>query len=310
MARFHEVSVAVTKMGLNRVVRGDINRGIITSGLTYLWVMDVLESAHSRPFVLKLGVTNPLDKEAIYDFLSTHDQILVLEELDDILENQIKALAYDRRLTPRIMGKTCDEDYMGEFTQDRVFSKLQEAWPDLLSQSSQGVKMDTADLCPECGHRSAFFAIKKALAANDVAVANIGCHTLGYMPPHEIGDVLMPMGASSCIASGLSLENTEQNVMAFIGDSTFFRPGLPDLINSVLGRQNMTLIIMENQTTTGGHAGGVIRIEDLVKALGINHVFSWDTHSQEKLTWLVKTAMATKDRSVVVARHAGVADVL
>lgn len=316
MAKFHKILIAVAGMNLNKVIKGDISRGIITSGKIYLSVMDVLETAHSRPFVLKLGVTNPLDKEAICDFLSAHDQILVLEELDDILENQIKALAYDRGVFPRILGKTCDEDYMGEFTLDRVFSKLRMTWPELMSESSQGVDSDLtmldrpARICPGCSHGAALLAIKIALAANDVTVADIGCHTQGFIPPCEIGGNLMSMGPISGVASGLSLENTEKNVMAFIGDPGFFHFGLPDLLNTVLNQHNMTLIIMENQTTamTGDYAGGVIRIEGLVKALGIDAVFSCHTpiqgnYGQEKLTCLVKTAMEIKGVSVVIAHH-------
>ncbi len=316
MAKFHEILTAVTGMNLNRVIKGDISRGIITSGKIYLLVMDVLKTARSRPFVLKLGVTNPLEKEAIYDFLSAHDQILVLEELDDILENQIKALAYDRGVFPRILGKTCDEDYMGEFTLDRVFSKLRRTWPELMSESSQGVDLDLtridlpARICPGCGHGAALLAIKIALAANDVTVADIGCHTQGGIPPSEIWEDFMSMGAFSGVASGLSLENTEKNVMAFIGDPGFFNGGLPDLINTVLNQNNMTLIIMENQITAmaGDHDRGVIRIEELVKALGIDAVFSCHTpiqgnYGQEKLTCLVKTAMEIKGVSVVIAHH-------
>ncbi len=312
MAKFQKIKKDLRMMDLNIVAAGEDGRGIITSGLTYLSVMDVLEQAEKRPSILKLGATNPLDKDAVVDFLSGHDQVLVLEELDDILENQIKALAYDRELKVKIIGKTYDEDFIGEYTPDKTRAKLASTWPGLLPELPDDhgqidVPGRPAQMCPGCGHRSAFVAVKKALAANDVTVADIGCHTLGYMPPYEMGDVLMCMGASPGIAAGLSLHNDQKNVVAFIGDSTFFHAGLPGLINTVLNNHNITLIIMENKTTamTGhqDHAGDIIPIEGLLKGLGIDQVFACDTYSQEKLTGLVKTAMATPKISVVIARH-------
>jgi len=164
-----------------------------------------------------------------------------------------------------------------------------------------------AQMCPGCGHRSAFFAIKKALEKEDVTVADIGCHTLGYMPPYNVGEVLMCMGASSGMASGLSLFNDKKRVVAFLGDSTFFHAGLPGLINAIFNNHNITLIIMENGTTamTGhqDHAGNKIPIENLLKGLGIESILSCDTYNQSKLTDLVKTSIQVKGISVVIARH-------
>ncbi len=314
----------IKKNGLNRIDKSKDSRGrgVITSGLTWLSVMDVLEKAEYRPGLLKLGVTNPLEKEVILSFLAAHDQVLILEELDDILENQIKAMAYDHGISTKIIGKICDEDFVGEFTPDKTMDKIIATWPEMIPDKIKEIRGKEkepgnfpavnvperpAQMCPGCGHRSAFFAIKKALDENDVTVADIGCHTLGYMPPYEVGEVLMCMGASPGIASGLSLYNRERNVVAFLGDSTFFHAGLPGLINTIFNHHNITLIIMENGTTamTGhqDHAGGIIKIETLLKGFGIDQVFACDTYSQEKLTTLVKTSLKTEGISVVIARH-------
>ncbi len=301
--------------GLNvqTLVKDNQGKGIITAGLTYLSVLDVLEDAHYKPNILKLGAVNPLEESSILSFLKRCDQVLVLEELDDILELQIKALAYDNGLKTKLIGKQIDEDFVGEYTPDKVKDKLAMVWPDLLDPGSINepslfkVPDRPAQMCPGCGHRSAFFAIKKALKNEDVTVADIGCHTLGYMPPYNIGEVLMCMGASSGMASGLSLFNDKKRVVAFLGDSTFFHAGLPGLINSIYNRHDITLIIMENGTTamTGhqDHAGEQIPIESLLKGLGIESILSCDTYSQAKLTDLVKTSMAVKGISVVIAKH-------
>jgi len=299
---------------LNTILSSDTNQGlgIITSGLTYLSVLDVLETTQTRPDILKLGMINPLDEQILIDFLSSHKQVLILEELDNILELQIKALAFDNGINTSIIGKVDDDDFIGEYTPDKTFKKLGTTWPDLgLNPADEDselfdVPARPAQMCPGCGHRSAFFAIKKALSASDITIADIGCHTLGFLPPYNIGEILMCMGASTGIASGLALENSKR-VVAFLGDSTFFHAGLPGIINAVFNRHDVTLIVMENGTTamTGhqDHAGKSISIEALLSGLGIEQVLSCDTYSQEKLTDLVRQSMAHKGLSVVIARH-------
>ncbi|MDY6792506.1 MAG: indolepyruvate ferredoxin oxidoreductase subunit alpha [Thermodesulfobacteriota bacterium] len=313
--KLHRSKQYIKDTGLNRELNSNSHRGkgVITSGLTYLSLLDVLEKTHYKPDILKLGAINPLAKDGILSFLRAHNEVLILEELDDILEIQIKALAYDSQLNTRLIGKADDEDYVGEYTPDKVKDKLAAVWPDIIGGETDAlvppfqVPTRPAQLCPGCGHRSAFFAIKKALKKEDVTVADIGCHTLGYMPPYNLGEVLMCMGASSAMASGLSLFNDNKRVVAFLGDSTFFHAGLPGLINTIFNNHNITLIIMDNGTTamTGhqDHAGIKIPIENLLKGLGIENVFSCDTYSQAKLTDLVKSSMKIKGISVVIARH-------
>ena len=129
--KLHRSKQYIKDTTLNRELNSDNNRGkgIITSGLTYLSVLDVLENARYRPDILKLGAVNPLEEDSILSFLKAHDEVLVLEELDDILEIQIKAMAYDSGLKTRLIGKTDDEDYVGEYTPDKVKDKLAIVWP-------------------------------------------------------------------------------------------------------------------------------------------------------------------------------------
>ncbi|WP_457553548.1 thiamine pyrophosphate-dependent enzyme [Desulfobacula sp.] len=313
--KLHRAGQYIKDAGLNKELTSDNShkKGIITSGLTYLSVLDVFETARYRPDIFKLGAVNPIEQDGILSFLKGHDEVLILEELDDVLEIQIKALAYDFMLKTKLIGKTEDKDYVGEYTPDKVREKMACVWPDMIKDAFQGFTLPVkvperpAQMCPGCGHRSAFFAIKKALKDEDVTVADIGCHTLGYMPPYNIGEILMCMGASSGMASGLSLFNDKKRVVAFLGDSTFFHAGLPGLINAIFNSHNMTLIIMENGTTamTGhqDHAGDKIPIENLLKGLGIESVLSCDTYNQSGLTDMVKTSMEIKGISVVIAKH-------
>lgn len=313
--KLHQARAYAKQSGLNTIhdFKNHNGKGIITSGLSFLSVLDVYETSRFRPDILKLGVINPLEPEIVVSFLKSHKEVLVLEELDNILELEIKSLAYDQKLSTKITGKTDDGDFIGEYTPDKTRQKLEATWPGIVNEPVPPYPIPVeipprpAQMCPGCGHRSAFFAIKKALAETDVTVADIGCHTLGYMPPYNVGEVLMCMGASMGMAAGLSLNNERKRVVAFLGDSTFFHAGLPGIINAVFNKHDVTLIVMENGTTamTGhqDHAGEQIAIETVLKGFGIENILSCDTYNQAKLTGLVQQSMAVKGLSVVIARH-------
>ena len=310
-------------MSLNQTVgHHNPQQGIITTGLPFLSLMDVLQHTEKKPDVLKLGVVYPLPEEAIKQFLTSHEEVKILEELDDIIEKEIKALAYDEGIQTKIIGKSDTEDWIGEYTPDKVTDVLRKTWPTLITLE----KPDTSDapevpwrppqLCPGCGHRSAFYAIKHALEDTDITVADIGCHTLGFLPPYQIGELLMCMGASTSIGAGLHLFNTSRKVVVFLGDSTFFHAGLPGIINAVFNKHAITLIVMENGTTAmTGHqdhaASGrnfndisdKIPIRQVLEGLGVKYIDEVDTYQQTKLKELVEKSAAIDDFSVVIARH-------
>ena len=308
---------------LNQVIdHGNRQRGIITMGLPFLSLMDVVDQVDQQPDILKLGIVYPLPRKLVLTFLSGHEEVKVLEELDDELGREIKSLAYDAGLKTTIVSKLDQQDWMGEYTPDKVYDVLCKTWPDLLPQRTTQVGQlpqvpeRPAQMCPGCGHRSAFHAIKQTLSQTDITVADIGCHTLGFLPPYEVGQLLMCMGASTGIGSGLSLFNTTRKVLVFMGDSTFFHAALPGLINAIHNRHNVTMIVMENGTTAmTGHqehaASGrnfndvtdAIPIRSVLEGLGIDPIFEIDTYQQDRLVGLVKQAVAIEGFSVVIAKH-------
>jgi indolepyruvate ferredoxin oxidoreductase alpha subunit len=231
-------------------------------------------------------------------------------------------LAYDNRLSTKIIGKIDIEDWIGEYTPDKVYEVLKKTWSDLLPARKRlreniiEVPNRPPQMCPGCGHRSAFHAIKKAIKDTDITVADIGCHTLGFLPPYQVGELMMCMGASTAIASGLSLFNDTRKVIAFLGDSTFFHAGLPGIINALFNKHNLTLILMENGTTAmTGHqdhaASGknfneptdIIPLSRTLEGLGVKHIYETDTYQQSKLTEIVKEAVEINEFSVVIAKH-------
>lgn len=297
----------------------DPTRGIITAGLPYRSLLDVLEGVDKIPDILRLGIVHPLPRTAIAEFLGDHSEVKILEELDDFLEREIKALAFDLAIDTSILGKGDTDDWIGEYTPDKVAEVLEKTWPGLVpggARRESSLLPRPPQMCPGCGHRSAFHAIKQALAKEDITVADIGCHTLGYLPPYTMGEVLLSMGHSTGTASGLSLFNDSRKVVAFLGDSTFFHAGLPGIVNAVFNDHNVTLIIMENGTTAmtghqdhpgaGRNARGLaeaISIGSVLEGLGVKSIRETDTYSQKQLASMVKEALSEEGFSVVIARH-------
>ena len=312
-------------IGLNlEVDNGNPARGVIVAGAAYLSLLDALEGARpnaARPDILKLGLVHPLPRERISAFLEAHGEVKILEELDPVLETGIKALAYDAGLATRILGKADVEERMGEYVPAKVRDVLEKTWPDLFG-TPQPRSLPAAgslrppQLCPGCGHRSAFYAIKKALAQDDLTVADIGCHTLGCLPPYNMGRVLLSMGHSTSTASGLSIFRENRRVVCFLGDSTFFHAGLPGIVNAVFNGHEILLIIMENGTTamtghqdhpgTGRSFNGEapkLSVKAALEGLGVKNIREVDTYRQAELTAMVREALAEPGFKVVIARH-------
>ena len=284
--------------------------------------MDVLEKANEKPDILKLGFVHPIPRKRIESFVRSHDEVKILEELDNLLEKEVKSLAYDAGLKTRILGKMDLEAWIGEYTSDKVRDVLKDTWPDMLPTRIPQAEFPAIvlnrppQMCPGCGHRSAFHAIKKAISGQDITVADIGCHTLGYLPPYEMGQVMMCMGASPGIGAGLALFNTSRKVIVFLGDSTFFHAGLAGILNAVFNQHPITLILMENGTTAmtghqdhaavGKNVNGPtnkVPVRQVLEGLGVKHIYEVDTYQQSKLTELVKTAVGNPEFSVLIARH-------
>ncbi len=327
LAKLEKTREQAGRTPFTRVFEGTAKdgRGVITAGLPTASLLDVLSRLGKTPDVLRLGMVHPLAEDAVARFLETHSEVKILEELDDFLEEGIFRVAYRRRLDCRIRGKEDPEDWIGEYTPAKVQEILHRTWPDLVpapaGTDAAGIQAVTEpvsrapQMCPGCGHRSAFFAIAQALAPHDITVADIGCHTLGFMPPYRMGQVLLCMGASCGIASGLALFQKSRRVVAFLGDSTLFHAGLPGILNALFNRHDFTLIVLENGTTamTGhqGHAGSgenfngpapAVSIRKVLEAMGAE-VQEVDTYAQGKLAKLVREANEKGGFQVVIARH-------
>ncbi|MBF0545460.1 MAG: indolepyruvate ferredoxin oxidoreductase [Candidatus Riflebacteria bacterium] len=304
----------------NQLIENNSQKGIITCGLPFESLMDSLSETQEKIDILKIAMPFPLPRKTIVNFLKKHKEVKIIEELDPIIEQEVKAIAFDEELKIRVFGKTCNDDLIGEYTPFRVQEILSRQWPEIfkkpeIEEISFPASARPPQMCPGCGHRSAFHAIKQALSPTAISVADIGCHTLGFLEPYNLGQVLLCMGASSGLASGLSLSNSTRKVVAFIGDSTFYHAGSAGILNSVFNKHNFTLIIMENGTTamTGhqDHPGvgtnfngetNKIPITEVLKGYGVPFT-EVDTYNQKELKKLVLESYEKSGFKVIIARH-------
>lgn len=227
--------------------------GVVTSGVSANYVLDAVQDLgiRDRVEVLKLGMTHPFPDDLMGAFLGGVNRVLVVEELESFLEERLKVVAQERRLSVEIAGKGLLSRAF-EFDPAQVRSAMArffhldyqparvEAGPDLPPRPP--------NLCAGCPHRATYYAVKQAIGDQAVFPTDIGCYTLGLLPPLQAADFLLCMGSSVSSAGGFS-KVQDKPVVAFIGDSTFFHSGITGLINAVQNRHNFTLVILDNGTT-------------------------------------------------------------
>ncbi|MBI5744248.1 MAG: 4Fe-4S binding protein [Elusimicrobia bacterium] len=309
----------VEKTPLNAVhnaAAGGRRLGAISAGLPALCLLEAVRTAGAQVDVLKLGLSYPLPAGLITEFLRSHDEVYVLEELDRVMETEVKALAYDRGLACRLHARRDHHELMGETSPERARAALNEVWPEQFPAPVKRAAVLPAarlpQMCPGCGHRSAFHAIKAALPPGAITVGDIGCHSLGFLPPYNMGEILLSMGHSVSTAAGLALGNAARKVVAFVGDSTFFHAGLPGVVNAAARDSDITLVLLDNGTTamTGhqprpgnGELGERLSLPEVLKSLGVKFLRECDAYEQGKLAGFMKEAMEHKGFAVVIARH-------
>ena len=302
--------------------------GVICNGVSYTYVADALQdlAVQDRVRVLRIGFSHPLPAERIGTFLAACEKVLVVEEGEPYMEEAVKAFAQERGLTLPIRGKGPELfSRLYEFDPAMVRQKMADYFgiacappsvPDLSDVPEIPQRPPT--LCAGCSHRATFYAVKKATEGLDVIhPSDIGCYTLGFLPPLKMGDFVICMGASTGSAGGFA-QATSQKVVSFIGDSTFFHSGISGLINAVFNQHDLTLIILDNRTTAmTGHQPnpgvdmqelklegyGQVALEPLVKAIGVPHVTTIRPYQLKKSIAAIRDAVTFEGVSVVIAEE-------
>jgi indolepyruvate ferredoxin oxidoreductase alpha subunit len=295
--------------------------GIVTSGVSYTYVKEMAEELKLNVRILKLGMTHPIPRNKCEHFITSCSSLIMVEELEPILENQFKQLAYDMGSDVKIYGKSSGHfTRLYEYNPDIVaeaFSKIfniKNPFPQPI-QSKLTAPRRPPSLCPGCPHRATYYAVKKAAPKDTIYPTDIGCYTLGKEPPLEIADVLLCMGSNAGMACGFSV-STDQKIISFMGDSTFFHSGIPPIVNAVHHNHDVVITILDNRTTamTGhqphpgtaydgmGRTAKLIKVEDVVKGCGVEHVEIVDPNNIKETTAAFKRALDFKGPSVVVSK--------
>jgi indolepyruvate ferredoxin oxidoreductase alpha subunit len=310
-------------------IGGEKKLGIITSGVSFNYVMETLENVDFgvEARVLKLGMTNPLPDDMLEEFCREEDTVVIIEELEPYLEEYVKALMKERDVDVEIIGKR--EGHFPrnfEFNPDIVANGIRSVLegegietPELKAERFRWKDIITPprppQLCPGCPHRGTYFAVKRATKGKAVYPTDIGCYTLGILPPHSSGDLLICMGSSAGSAGGLS-RVVDEPVIAFIGDSTFFHSGIPALVNAIHNGHRFVLNIMDNATTamTGhqphpglprGSMGGQakpVSIEKVCRGIGVEFVKVVNPLNIKETQKAFEEALQQDGVSVVITR--------
>ena len=290
---------------VNRVEDGtDKSMGIITSSTSYQYVKEVCGDKYP---VLKLGMAWPMPVQKIRDFAASVEKLVVVEELDGFIEEHCRNLGLDPVGKDRF---SC----IDELSQNIVADKLGAAVPDGKALD-EAIPARPPVMCAGCPHRGLFYT----LAKNKITVlGDIGCYTLGAVPPLAAIDSTICMGASvSGLHGFLKGGGDAGKSVAVIGDSTFMHSGITGLVNIAYNESNATVIILDNSITgmtghqqnptTGFNLKGdpctKIDLESLCRAVGINRVRVVDPYDLDACDKAIKEELAADEPSVIIARR-------
>ena len=252
--------------------------GIITSGVARDYLADALAVGGwaDRVRVLELGMTWPLPTAMISEFLRGCDRVLVLEEGVDLLEQDVRALVQKHDIHVRIDGKNEDLTGQGEYSTTLVMRRLS-SWFDTPcpAKPTRSVDMELPgrppNLCPGCSHRAVYYAARQVFGDDAYYSSDIGCYTLGLLPPLRTADFLVCMGSSISTGSGFARASGKP-VVAFIGDSTFFHSGMTGLANAIFNQHDIILVILDNGTTAmTGHQPNPGMVQEMLGSMS-NHM--------------------------------------
>ncbi len=298
------------KFKYNKIIEGKTRIGVVASGISYQYARAVFKDA----WFLKVSMPYPFPDKLFLDFAKKVDIIYVVEENDPVLENAIRILAPEKEihgkdLFPRI----------GEMSEDAILIALGKKKPEPKIDKND-IPARPPALCPGCPHTATFYNLKMLKIT---VTGDIGCYTLGALPPLNAMDTCVDMGASITTLLGMekALEKAgiKQKQVAVIGDSTFFHSGITGLVDIIYNKGKSTVIILDNSITamtghqenpgTGktlmGEDAPAIDIVKLVRdGLGIEHTYEIDGYDLKGIKALLKREVEREEPSVIVVKRA------
>ena len=332
--RWSRVREAVEAVPFNSVEHASSKVVIVASGISYAYAREALDRLGVDATLIKIGTPVPIPRRLVSKILSDAGKVLVIEELEPVVEDQVKKIVAEEGFDAEIHGKDF-LGYEGEMTLERAARAILEflgreatrlPWKQPKNRVDASLLPPRPPaMCPGCPHRGTFFALRKAvnsLRLKPIFSGDIGCYSLGVLPPFKEQDLILEMGGSVGAASGFSTVARGQVTIAIIGDSTFFHAGLPALANAVYNKHPMLVLVLDNRVTgmtgeqpnpsTGltatGEPAPVIDIEKVARGLGVEKVVVFDPfnirESFEALRDALKYVVERGMPAVAIARRA------
>ncbi len=302
-ARDREIAEYVNTLSCNRAeYTSEEEIGVVCSGVVYDYVKEALPNAN----VYKIGSVYPIPTPSVLEFSKKVKALYVVEELEPFIEDTLKAA-----------GIACEGKSLFSLQGEISVPMIQEKFGVATAKVKAAEKVPARPpvMCAGCPHRGVFYVLNKLkLTVN----GDIGCYTLGAVPPLAAVDTCVCMGASIGVAHGFkkATEGASRNV-AVIGDSTFLHSGVTGLINAVYNQSGITLLILDNSTTgmtghqqhpaTGKNLKGdpapIVLLDELCKACGVKDLQIVDAYDVQAVEAAVKAAIASPEVSVIIAQQ-------
>ena len=306
------------------------NIAFAAGGISYCYLMEALSLLGLKDIpVLKIGTPYPFPKPLAEEFLKSHEQIVVFEELDPVIEENLIKIAGLARVNCQIRGKldgTVPE--AGELSVEIIRAVVEALETTKTNENVVSIRPSDYSttgapdlpvrppvLCAGCPHRGAFYAVKQAMKGKKtVYCGDIGCYTLGNAMPIDMTDTCLCMGADITMAQGFYHNEPDRYCFSFIGDSTFFASGITGVVNAVYNQAKQTICILDNSTTamtghqphpgTGmtmmGEIVEKISIEKILNAIGVKPVITVNPFDQKAAVEAVQQASETPGVSAII----------
>lgn len=341
LERWAKIEEEVSRCPFNRVEGSrDAKVAVVASGISYAYVREALEELKLLDDVklIKISTPVPLPRKFVLEALQGVERALVVEELEPVVEMQLRSLLHREKMGIDVVGK----DLVG-YPYEMTLSRALKAVANFLGISydlpEPAAPRDYVEgkvftrppqLCPGCPYRPLYYALRKvadkvmASKGRDrepIFCGDIGCYTLGLNPPFRAQDTCIEMGGSIGMANGFAKTVTNRVPIAIIGDSTFYHAGMPPLLNAVYNRNPLLVIVLDNRVTamtghqpnpsTGLTAMGektvAVPAESIAEAMGVEFVKVVDPFNIEETEKVLEEALDYVERNrapaVIVSRR-------
>jgi len=302
-------------------LKTDERLGVIGAGIASVYAKEALLELGLEASFLKIGAY-PVPRKLILELLQTVSTVIIFEELEPVVEEQVKMIAQENGLEVRVLGKAGGfVPREGELDVSAFLETLKKAFDLEMEPEHEpaGAALELAprppSLCAGCSHRATFYSMKKVFGKDAIYPSDIGCYTLGIQSGTV--ETTLCMGSSISIASGIYHAGEKRPICCSIGDSTFFHTGMNSLLNAIFNKADITVTILDNRITamTGhqpnpgvgftvtGEPTVEVSLAELCKAMGAGFVAVVDPYKLEETQEAFKAAKEYRGTAVVIAKQ-------